>query len=104
MKMCPRTSVTNNSVQLVKHPHITHPMREDVKKKHSSTALRGNPSAVTSIQARPPSQRGFCFITLDRRIIEQRCQSQLIPLTEWFHETVVLDALRLRSYASQALA
>jgi hypothetical protein len=41
---------------------------------------------------------------LVRRVWQRRCQPQLLIPTQQFHGTVVLDAIRLRSYASPALA
>jgi hypothetical protein len=36
----------------------------------------------------------------DRRVIQRRCQPQLLVPTRRFHEAVTLDAIRFRSYAS----
>ena len=39
-----------------------------------------------------------------RRRLQRRCQPQLLVPTPRFHEVVVLDAIRFRSYASEGLA
>jgi hypothetical protein len=40
------------------------------------------------------------LVALDRRAFQRRCQPQLLVPTQRFHDVVVLDAIRLRSYAS----
>src|ERR1700680_378627 len=40
------------------------------------------------------------LVALARRRFQRRCQPQLLVPTQRFHETVALDAVRLRSYAS----
>src|SRR5271167_1229544 len=40
------------------------------------------------------------LVALARRTFAQRCQPQLLVSTRRFHDVVVLDAVRLRSYAS----
>jgi hypothetical protein len=45
---------------LAKHRHYTHPMREEVKQKHSSTPLRQTPNRAC-IEALSSSWSGFWF-------------------------------------------
>src|SRR4029078_8712775 len=40
------------------------------------------------------------WVALARRTFPRRCQPQLLVPTRQFHDVVVLDAVRLRSYAS----
>src|SRR5215469_5181705 len=67
---------------------------------------RGKPRLVTYIQ--PCLLRRGAFdvdvAALVRRVVQRRCHPQLMIPSCWFHVTVVLDASRLRSYASPALA
>ena len=47
---------------------------------------------------------GIGLVVLAGRTFSRRCQPQWLVPTQPFHVTVALDALRLRSYASPALA
>ena len=78
----------------------THPMKEDVKEKILRPPLGGDVSVVTYIQPRLLVRRAFGFGALHGRVIQRRCQPQLLVPTWRFHEAVVLDAVRFRSYAS----
>jgi hypothetical protein len=44
------------------------------------------------------------FVALARRTFQRQRQPQLLVPTQRFHDVVVLDAIRLRSYASETLA
>ena len=78
----------------------THPIKEDVKKKILPPPLGGDVSVVTCIQPRLIPRGVVGLAALDRRAFQRRCQPQLLVPTRRFHEAVVLDAIRLRSYAS----
>jgi hypothetical protein len=52
---------------LAKHPHYTHPMKEDVKKKILPPPLRGDVSVVTYIQPRLILRRVIGLAALARR-------------------------------------
>src|SRR5215472_11212047 len=69
-----------------------------------SRPLAGNQSMVTYIQPCLLIRGAFEVAALDRRVVQRRCQPQVIIPTRWFHGTVALDVSRLRSYASLALA
>jgi len=79
-------------------------MKEDVKEKILLRSLRGDPGVATCIQPCLVLRGDFGFTALVRRAWHRRCQPQLLIPTQQFHGTVVLDAIRLRSYASPALA
>jgi hypothetical protein len=59
---------------------------------------------VTYIQPRIILRRVIGLAALARRAFLRQCQPQLLVPTPRFHEAVVLDAIRFRSYASEALA
>jgi hypothetical protein len=75
-------------------------VKEDVKKKILSPPLRGDVDVVTYIQPYLILGGVFGLDALDRRAFQRRCQPQLFVPTQRFHKAVVLDAIRLRSYAS----
>jgi hypothetical protein len=79
-------------------------MKEDVKENIRSSPLGGDVGVVTYIQPRLILRRVIGLAALARRRFQRRCQPQLLVPTRRFHEAVVLDAIRLRSYASEALA
>ena len=79
-------------------------MREDVKKQILPPPLRGDVDVVTCVQPRLIPGGVVGLSALDRRAFQRRCQPQLLVPTQRFHEAVVLDAIRLRSYASEPLA
>ena len=81
-----------------------HPMREDVKEKILSPPLAGNQGVVTYIQPCLLIRGAFDFYALARRGFQRRGQPQLLVPTHRFHETVALDAVQFRSYASYLLA
>ena len=55
---------------------------------------------VTYIQPRIILRRVIGLAALARRAFLRQCQPQLLVPTQRFHEAVVLDAIRFRSYAS----
>jgi hypothetical protein len=81
-----------------------HPIKEDVKEKILSPPLAGNQGVVTYIQPCLLIRGAFDFSALARRGFQRRGQPQLLVPTHWFHETVALDAIQFRSYASYLLA
>src|SRR5690348_5253369 len=89
---------------LLKHLHYAHPIKEDVKEKILSPPLAGNQGVVTYIQPCLLIRGAFDFSALARRGFQRRGQPQLLVPTHWFHETVALDAIQFRSYASYLLA
>src|ERR1700758_1803531 len=64
----------------VPNRHITHPMREDVKRKHFSTALRETWIGAC-IQAPCSSWRGFWFERLEHHRVRPGYGSQLLVST-----------------------
>ena len=85
-------------------PHCAHPIKEDVKEKILSPPLAGNQGVVTYIQPCLLIRGAFDFSALARRGCQRQGQPQLLVPTHWFHETVALDAIQFRSYASYLLA
>jgi hypothetical protein len=75
-------------------------MKEDVKEKTLPSPLGGDAGVVTYIQPRILLRRVIGLAALARRMFQRQRQSQLLVPTQRFHEAVVLDAIRLRSYAS----
>ena len=67
-------------------------------------SLRGDLGVATCIQPCLVLSGGLGFAALVRHVWQRRCQPQLLIPTQQFHATVVLDAIRLRSYASLVLA
>src|SRR5262249_38344158 len=61
-----------------KYRHYTHPMKGDVKEKDLSPPLAGNQGVVTYIQPCLLIRGVFDVAALDRRIVQRRCQPQLI--------------------------
>src|ERR1035441_3471844 len=59
---------------------------------------------VTYIQPHLILRGVIGLAALARRAFQRRGQPQLLVPTRRFHEAAVLDAIRLRSYASEALA
>jgi hypothetical protein len=59
---------------------------------------------VTCIQPRLILGRVIGLAASARRRFQRRCPPQLLVPTRRFHEAVVLDAIRFRSYASEGLA
>ena len=59
---------------------------------------------VTYIQPRYIFARVIGATASARRRLQRRCQPQLFIPTRRFHEAMVLDAIRFRSYASEGLA
>jgi hypothetical protein len=55
---------------------------------------------VTCIQPHLMLRGVISLAAWDRRVIQRRCQPQLLVPTRRFHEAVTLDAIRFRSYAS----
>ena len=92
------------NVHLAKHRDYAHPIKEDVKEKILSSPLAGNQGVVTYIQPCLLIRGAFDFSALARRGFQRRGQPQLLVPTHWFHETVALDAIQFRSYASYLLA
>jgi hypothetical protein len=66
-------------------------------------APRRDAGVVTYIQP-SHSRKGVGLAALARRRLQRRCQPQGLVLTRRFQKAVVLDAIRLRSYASEGLA
>ena len=79
-------------------------MKEDVKNKILPPPLRGDVDVVTYIQSHLILRGVIGLAALDRRAFQRRYQPQLLVPTRRFHDVVVLDAIRLRSYASSTLA
>ena len=79
-------------------------MRADVKKKSQKKSLppplRGDVDVVTCIQPRLIPGGVVGLAALDCRAFQRQCQPQLLVSPRRFHKAVVLDAIRLRSYAS----
>ena len=69
-----------------------------------SPPLAGNQGVVTYIQPCLLIRGAFDFSALVRRGFQRRGQPQLLVPTHRFHETVALDAIQFRSYASYLLA
>jgi hypothetical protein len=82
----------------------THPMKEDVKREILFPPLAGDADGVACIQPRVLIRGAFDFAALARRAFQRRCQPQLPVPIHRFHETVTLDAIRFRGYASYLLA
>jgi hypothetical protein len=78
-------------------------MKGDVKKTILSPPLAGNQGVVTYIQPCLLIRGAFDFSALARRDFQRRAQPQLLVPTHRFHETVALDAIRSRSYASRSV-
>ena len=74
------------------------------QEKKSLPSPGGNQGMVTYIQPCFLLRGAFDLAALDRRVVQRRRESQLMIPTRWFHVTVALDASRLGSYASPALA
>ena len=75
-------------------------MKGDVKKKILSPPLAGNQGVVTYIQPCLLLRGAFDFAALVRRAFQRRCQPQLLGPIHRSHETVAIDAIRFRSFAS----
>src|ERR1035437_555609 len=67
-------------------------------------APREDAGMVTYIQPHHTLRGVIGLAALARRAFQRRGQPQLLVPTRRFHEAAVLDAIRLRSYASEALA
>ena len=67
-------------------------------------APRRDAGVVTYVQPRLILARVIGPAASARRRLQRRCQPQLLVPTPRFHEVVVLDAIRFRSYASEGLA
>jgi hypothetical protein len=67
-------------------------------------APRRDAGVVTYIQPRYIFARVIGATASARRRLQRRCQPQLFIPTRRFHEAMVLDAVRFRSYASEGLA
>ena len=78
----------------------THPMKEDVKKKSFSPPLEKTRVWMTYIQPHLILGGVIGLVALARRTFQRQCQPQLLVPTQRFHKTVMLDAIRFRSYAS----
>jgi hypothetical protein len=63
-------------------------------------APREDAGVVTYIQPHLILRGVIGFVALARRMFQRQRQSQLLVPTQRFHEAVVLDAIRFRSYAS----
>ena len=89
---------------------VTSPYRSSYEKGCQEKKLLPAPlrdaGVVTCIQPRLIPRLIFihrgvvALVALARRTFPRRYQPQLLVPTQRFHETVVLDAIRLRSYAS----
>ena len=79
---------------------FTRPMKEDVKKKILPPPLWGDVDVVTYIQPHLILRGVIGLAALARRTFQRQHQPQLLVPTKRFHDVVVLDAIRLRSYAS----
>ena len=91
-------SITYERISLAKSPEksfstatgvYTHPMKEDVKEKILPSPRGGDVGVVTYIQPRLLVRRAFGFAALHGRVIQRRCQPQLLVPTWRFHEAVV---------------
>ena len=60
------------------HPIKEDPIKEDVKKKFFPLPLAGNQGVVTYIQPSLLLRGAFDVAALDRRVVQRRCQPQLI--------------------------
>src|SRR5580693_5370006 len=85
-------------VVVEKSPHSSY--KRGCQEKRLLPAPRRDAGGVTYIQP-SHSRKGDWLAALARRRLQRRCQPQLLVVpTQRFHDVVVLDTIRFRSYAS----